>query len=151
MKHRTPHYPAEPAAADRPVIWTVSVSRLSRLLHDITPEFDTRARIENIHLGFEDAVTTLRGRLRHEHCDVLIAAGSNGAYLKNRLELPVVLVRGEGVHVWDDKGRRYTDLLGGNSVDQEVRRHGGEVATDRQRSTAHHQSLEDVVRRREPV
>ena len=80
----------------RPVIWTVSVTRLSRLLQDITPEFDTRARIENIHLGFEEAVTTLRGRLQHEHCDVLIAAGSNGAYLKNRLDTPVVLVRPDG-------------------------------------------------------
>jgi propionate catabolism operon transcriptional regulator len=88
--------PGDAARAYRPVIWTVSVSRLSRLLHDITPEFDTRARIENIHLGFEEAVTALRGRLQHEHCDVLIAAGSNGAYLKNRLDTPVVLVRPDG-------------------------------------------------------
>ena len=26
---------------------------------------------------------------------------------------PVTLVRGEGVHVWDDEGRRYLDLVGG--------------------------------------
>ncbi|MGQ0698120.1 MAG: propionate catabolism operon regulatory protein PrpR [Panacagrimonas sp.] len=84
------------SASTRPVIWTVSVSRLSRLLHDVTPEFDTRAQIENIHLGFEEAVTTLRGRLQRERCDVLIAAGSNGAYLKNRIDKPVVLVRPDG-------------------------------------------------------
>ena len=83
-------------SSTRPVIWTVSVSRLSRLLQDVTPEFDRRARIENIHLGFDEAVTTLRGRMQRERCDVLIAAGSNGAYLKNRIDTPVVLVRPDG-------------------------------------------------------
>ncbi len=97
MKRRNPGYAPDAADADhRPVIWTVSVSRLSRLLQDVTPEFDTRARIENIHLGFDEAVTTLRGRMQRERCDVLIAAGSNGAYLKNRLDKPVVLVRPDG-------------------------------------------------------
>ena len=89
--------PAPTADEDpRPVLWTVSISRLSRLLHDVTPEFDGRARIENIHLGFEQAVTTLRGRMRRERCDVVIAAGSNGAYLRNRIDRPVVLVRPDG-------------------------------------------------------
>ena len=96
MKRRNADLPAPASADSRPVIWTVSVSRLSRLLHDVTPEFDTRAQIENIHLGFEEAVTTLRGRLQRERCDVLIAAGSNGAYLKNRIDRPVVLVRPDG-------------------------------------------------------
>ena len=53
------------AAADQPlpVIWVVTVSRLSRLVHDVTPEFDARARIETIHLGFEEAARELRRRL----------------------------------------------------------------------------------------
>ena len=59
MKRRNSGFPAPPPADGvRPVIWTVSVSRLSRLLQDVTPEFDTRADIENIHLGFDEAVTT---------------------------------------------------------------------------------------------
>jgi len=98
MKRRNEGYVSDDSGGSphRPVIWTVSVSRLSRLLQDVTPEFDTRARIENIHLGFDEAVTTLRGRMQRERCDVLIAAGSNGAYLKNRLDKPVVLVRPDG-------------------------------------------------------
>lgn len=79
-----------------PVIWTVSITRLSRLLHDVTPEFDDRADIENIHLGFEQAVTNLRSRLKRDRCDVVIAAGSNGAYLRGRIDRPVVLVRPDG-------------------------------------------------------
>ena len=95
MKHMKLKHPS--ADDDpRPVIWTVSIARLSRLLHDVTPEFDRRARIENIHLGFEQAVTTLRGRMRRERCDVVIAAGSNGAYLRSRLDRPVVLVKPDG-------------------------------------------------------
>ena len=99
---------------DRPVIWTVSVSRLSRLLRDVTPEFDDRARIENIHLGFEQAVTTLRGRLRTERCDVLIAAGSNGAYLKNRIDRPVLLVRPDGFDLMQalSKAHRLSSRIG---------------------------------------
>ncbi|MDB5772857.1 MAG: prpR, partial [Burkholderia sp.] len=42
--------------ADKPVIWTVSISRLSDLFRDITLEFDDRATIEPVYLGFEDAV-----------------------------------------------------------------------------------------------
>ncbi len=79
-----------------PVIWVVTVSRLSRLVHDVTPEFDARAKIETIQLGFEDAARELRRRLEREHCDVLVAAGSNGAYLKGRINKPLVLIRPSG-------------------------------------------------------
>ena len=30
--------------------------------------------------------------------------------------LPVVLVRGEGVYLWDDEGRRYLDMMGAYSA-----------------------------------
>lgn len=100
MRHRTSELrrPAavEAGASRRPVIWTVSVTRLSALLRDVMPEFDHRAHIEPISLGFEEAVGEIRRRLEHEHCDVIVAAGSNGAYLKNRVDRPVVLIRPGG-------------------------------------------------------
>ena len=34
----------------------------------------------------------------------------------NYLPLPVVLVRGEGVYVWDDEGRRYLDMMSAYSA-----------------------------------
>jgi hypothetical protein len=40
-----------PAEQDKPVIWTVSMSRLSDLFRDITPEYDALATIEPINLG----------------------------------------------------------------------------------------------------
>ena len=51
---RKPLFPQRDGA-DKPVIWTVSVSRLSDLLRDITLEYDDRATIEPIHLGFDAA------------------------------------------------------------------------------------------------
>jgi propionate catabolism operon transcriptional regulator len=88
--------PRHPITGDKPVIWTVSISRLSELVRDITLEFDGVADIEPIHLGFDDAVRQLRDRLASERCDVIISAGSNGAYLKSRLPVPVIVVRASG-------------------------------------------------------
>src|ERR1700744_3922314 len=34
----------------------------------------------------------------------------------NYAPLPVTLVRGEGVYVWDDQGRRYLDMMGAYSA-----------------------------------
>jgi propionate catabolism operon transcriptional regulator len=86
-------------SADKPIIWTVSISRLFDLFRDITLEFDDRASIEPIHLGFEDAVRHIRERLATERCDAVIAAGSNGAYLKSRLSVPVVIAKASGFDV----------------------------------------------------
>jgi ornithine--oxo-acid transaminase len=35
---------------------------------------------------------------------------------KNYAPLPVTIVRGEGVHLWDDRGRRYLDMMGAYSA-----------------------------------
>jgi propionate catabolism operon transcriptional regulator len=84
---------------DKPVFWTVSISRLSDLFRDITLEFDDRAQIEPIRLGFEDAVQHIRERLVTERCDAVIAGGSNAAYLKSRLSVPVIVAKASGFDV----------------------------------------------------
>ena len=86
-------------ASQKPVIWTVSVSRLSDLFRDITLEYDDRATIEPIYLGFDDAARYIRERMETERCDAVIAAGSNGAYLKSRLSVPVVIAKASGFDV----------------------------------------------------
>lgn len=84
---------------DKPVIWTVSITRLNELFRDITPEYDDRATIEVINLGYEEAVQHIRERLTTQRCDAVIAAGSNGAYLKSRLSVPVVIAKASGFDV----------------------------------------------------
>jgi len=38
-------------------------------------------------------------------------------YLRTFKRVPVTLVRGRGVRVWDDKGTEYLDMVGGWAVD----------------------------------
>ena len=99
---------------DKPVIWTVSVSRLSELFRDITVEYDHLATIEPLHLGFDEAAKHIRERLASEHCDVLIAAGSNAAWLKGRVALPVVAAKASGFDVMKAlaRARRVSHRIG---------------------------------------
>ncbi len=99
---------------DKPVIWTVSVSRLSDLFRDITVEYDHVASIEPLHLGFDEAAKHIRERLATEHCDVVIAAGSNAAWLKGRVSVPVVAAKASGYDVLKAlaRARRVSDRIG---------------------------------------
>ncbi|MBK4734201.1 propionate catabolism operon regulatory protein PrpR [Noviherbaspirillum pedocola] len=101
-------------APDKPVFWTVSISRLFHLFRDITPEYDDRAVIVPISLGFEEAVQHIRERLEMERCDAVIAAGSNAAYLRSRLPVPVVTARASGYDMMQAlaKARRISQRLG---------------------------------------
>jgi propionate catabolism operon transcriptional regulator len=111
MRHSTP-LPFD--SNDKPVIWTVSVSRLSDLFRDITLEYDNLATIEPINLGFEEAAKYIRERLATERCDAIISAGSNAAYLKGRLSVPVVIAKFSGFDVMQAlaRARRVSDRIG---------------------------------------
>jgi transcriptional regulator, propionate catabolism operon regulatory protein len=103
-----------PEPLDKPVIWTVSVSRLSDLFRDITLEYDHLAAIEPINLGFDEAARHIRERMAGERCDVVIAAGSNAAYLKGRVSVPVVIARASGFDMMQAlaRARRVSDRIG---------------------------------------
>ncbi|WP_313342927.1 propionate catabolism operon regulatory protein PrpR [Stenotrophomonas sp.] len=105
---------SDPEPGHLPVIWTVSVSRLTGLLGDVIPEFDRRARIVPINLGFEEAVDVIGQRLRREHCDVVIAGGSNAAYLRSRLEVPLVPIQANGFDLMEAlaRARRIAPRIG---------------------------------------
>jgi propionate catabolism operon transcriptional regulator len=111
MRHATP-LPVD--SVDKPVIWTVSVSRLFDLFRDITLEYDDLATIEPINLGFDDAARHIRERMASERCDAVIAAGSNGAYLKGRLSVPVIIAKASGFDVMQAlaRARRVSERIG---------------------------------------
>ncbi|MFC7519232.1 propionate catabolism operon regulatory protein PrpR [Xanthomonas populi] len=106
--------PPQSADASQPVIWTVSVSRLTGLLSDVIPEFDQRARMEQINLGFAEAVEVIGQRLRRERCDVLVAGGSNAAYLRSRLALPLAPIQATGFDLMEAlaRARRIAPRIG---------------------------------------
>ena len=111
-----------PEPADKPVIWTVSVSRLSDLFRDITLEYDHLAAIEPVNLGFDDAARYIRERMASERCDVVIAAGSNAAYLKGRVSVPVVIAKASGFDVMQAlaRARRVSERIGVITYQQEL-------------------------------
>ena len=109
-----PAYPPRDDPGALPTLWTVSVSRLTGLLGDVIPEFADRARIEQINLGFEEAVDVIGRRLRREHCDVVIAGGSNAAWLRGRLDIPLVTIQANGFDLMEAlaRARRIAPRIG---------------------------------------
>ncbi len=81
---------AEPT---RPVVWAFSTSRLRRVFESVAPTLAHLAEVRVFDKGFEDALETVRTlRAGGEVVDAIVAAGSNGAYLRDHADLPVVIV-----------------------------------------------------------
>ena len=83
---------------ERPRLWAVGISRLRDLFLDIAGEYEGRADVRVVSRGFEDAVHEIAAA-GSERPDVVVAGGSNGAYLKTRANAPVVLINPTGFDV----------------------------------------------------
>ena len=81
-----------------PRIWAVGISKLRDLYRDMAAEYDGIADLRIVPLGYEDAVHEIENA-GDARPDVVVAAGSNGAYLKARIGVPVVLVNPTGFDV----------------------------------------------------
>ncbi len=81
------------ASASRPVVWAFSTSRLRNVFESVAPLMADVAEVRVFDKGFEEALQTVRDlRGAGEVVDALVAAGSNGAYLRDHADLPVVVV-----------------------------------------------------------
>jgi propionate catabolism operon transcriptional regulator len=76
-----------------PIIWAISGYRLTDVFRQVAPEMEDRASISIIHRGYEEALAEIQQRSERHHCDVIVAAGSHGAYLRRNLPHPVALVK----------------------------------------------------------
>ncbi|HET7754362.1 MAG TPA: propionate catabolism operon regulatory protein PrpR [Anaeromyxobacteraceae bacterium] len=87
-----------PRAADRkPIIWAFSLSKLNGLLESVIPDYRADADVRVFHLGFDEALNTARALIASgEEVDVFVSAGSNGAYLRARAPVPVVVIAPTG-------------------------------------------------------
>ena len=84
---------ASPRAGARPIIWAVSGHGLTELFRLAGPELQARAQVEVAHRAFDEAVLHIRDQIAQQRCDVVVASGANGAYLRSHLSVPVVLVK----------------------------------------------------------
>ncbi|APR39499.1 propionate catabolism operon regulatory protein PrpR [Paraburkholderia sp. SOS3] len=94
---------------ERPRIWAVGISKLRDLFRDIADEYDSRADLHLVSLGYEDAVHAIEAASGSQRPDVVVAAGSNGTYLKSRVDVPVVLVNPTGFDVMHALARARRD------------------------------------------
>ncbi|MFN3617477.1 MAG: propionate catabolism operon regulatory protein PrpR [Aquabacterium sp.] len=90
--------PLAPSDA-RPRIVAIGFKRIHQMLQALVPELADRAAVEVLDAGFDAAVAQVRQRQAIQAVDVVVAAGSNGGYLRQHLELPVVLVKVGGFDV----------------------------------------------------
>lgn len=90
--------PVLPLAPRKPVIWAVGISKLHDLYRDVAPAYAARADVQIIDKGYDEVIDALAA-LPPDSVDCVISAGSNGAYLRARLTVPVVLVKVNGFDV----------------------------------------------------
>src|SRR5215831_13277632 len=89
----------------KPRVIAVGLHRLRSFFNELAPSYADRATVSVLDRGFEDAVVEIRKMVHRERVDVLVAAGSNGEYLRQRLDIPVVLVRVGGFDIMRALGR----------------------------------------------
>src|SRR5207247_931932 len=97
----------------KPVIWAVSLSKLNQLYQEIIPSYVPFADIQIIQEGVDEALQVIEKRMKSEAVDVVVAAGSNGAFLRRHLTIPVVLVKVTGFDMLEAlaKGRRVSERI----------------------------------------
>ena len=83
----------------RPGIALVSISRLGKLCETVAPRYMERAKFFSVREGYGAAVTALQAYVDAGTVDVVLAAGSNGLYLRENLSVPVVMVKVNGFDV----------------------------------------------------
>ncbi|WP_159299910.1 propionate catabolism operon regulatory protein PrpR [Spiribacter sp. SSL99] len=84
---------------DRPVILAVGFSRLKEVFRVIVPSYAAQADVHIVDRGFDDALAEIRRYQQTRGVDAVVAAGSNGAFLRRHLALPVILVTLTGFDV----------------------------------------------------
>lgn len=83
----------------KPRIVVFSISALAGTLREIARDYSAQANIELVPKAYEEALAYARNRYYTDTADVFIAAGSNGAFLHNQLEAPLVMIRTDGFDV----------------------------------------------------
>ncbi|NML32785.1 propionate catabolism operon regulatory protein PrpR [Paraburkholderia antibiotica] len=91
--------PIAPADAGRPGVALVSISRLQSLCEAVAPRYAGRAKFFTVREGYGAAVAALQAYVDAGSVDVVLSAGSNGAYLRENLSVPVVMVKVNGFDV----------------------------------------------------
>ncbi|VCU71245.1 Propionate catabolism operon regulatory protein [Pigmentiphaga humi] len=83
----------------RPVIWAMGISRVARAFAELTPAYAGLADFRVVDEGFETAARSINRAARQGEVDAVVAGGSNGAYLRQNVQVPVALIKVTGFDV----------------------------------------------------
>ena len=106
--------PATPTPDAPPRIVAVGFRRINKMLQELAPDVADRAVVEVLDVGFAEAAARIQTLQARQPVDVVVAAGSNGAYLRQHLDVPVVLVKVGGFDLMQalSQARRLADRIG---------------------------------------
>jgi propionate catabolism operon transcriptional regulator len=106
--------PETPSTSALPRIVAVGFRRINKMMQALAPDVADRAVVEVLDVGFDEAVARIRALQARQAVDVVVAAGSNGGYLRRHLDVPVVLVKVGGFDLMHalTEARRLSDRIG---------------------------------------
>jgi len=82
----------------KPRIWLIGFS-LANFLPEVLADYAARAEVHVLNRLFDEALAEARQLIEAGEADVFIAAGANGAWLRERLNAPVVQIRVSGFDI----------------------------------------------------
>jgi len=82
-----------------PRIWALGISRLQRAFAELIPAYSDRAEFRIVGRAYDSAADAIRREAREGKLDAVVSGGSNGAYLRQHVDVPVVLVKVTGFDV----------------------------------------------------
>lgn len=88
-----------PFSGDRLRIVAVGFHGLRDLLEELAPQHSTIAEVSVLDKAYSDAVADIVAMRAFRPVDAVVSAGSNGSYLRQHLDLPVVLVKAGGLDI----------------------------------------------------
>jgi propionate catabolism operon transcriptional regulator len=94
----TPQTPHTPPALPTPPphIVTVGRHRVARVLERVAEGFGKQARITHISASFDSAVDAVRALHARTPVDALVVAGASGAWIRERVDIPVAMIEVRG-------------------------------------------------------
>ena len=80
------------ASPDMPRIVAISYKGLTRLINSVIPHYSGVAYIRTVDKVFEEAVEAAQELIANDEVDVVISAGANATYLRDRVSIPVIKI-----------------------------------------------------------
>ena len=88
--------PASGPRAGWPRVVTVGRHRIGRVLERMSLAVGDQVRVEHVSAAFDDAVQAVRALEAGGPIDALVVAGASGAWVRERVDIPVVMIEVRG-------------------------------------------------------